>query len=83
VTLPADVHEPLVEAGAEWSSDLYRIAASQFERTADVLDLDDELVAAAGLPGVSDRAPDSVLFSRGVETRFGSAAPAARVGGSG
>jgi uncharacterized protein YqjF (DUF2071 family) len=38
---------------------------------AEVLELDDRLVAAAGLPGVTDRAPDSVLFSLGVETSFG------------
>jgi uncharacterized protein YqjF (DUF2071 family) len=33
--------------------------------------LQDELVAAAGLPGVSDNRPDSVLFSAGVSTAFG------------
>jgi uncharacterized protein YqjF (DUF2071 family) len=33
--------------------------------------LSDELVAAAGFPGVASRAPDSVLFSEGVHTRFG------------
>jgi hypothetical protein len=33
--------------------------------------LDEELVAAAGLPGVADRAPDSVLWSRGVGAVFG------------
>ena len=33
--------------------------------------LRDELVAAAGLPGVVDRPPDSVLFSPGVNARFG------------
>lgn len=38
---------------------------------ADLLEFDDELIAAAGLPRVADRAPDSVLFSPGVETRFG------------
>jgi hypothetical protein len=38
---------------------------------AEVLELDDLLVAAAGLPGVTDRKPDSVLFSPGVETSFG------------
>lgn len=38
---------------------------------AEVLELDDRLVAAAGLPGVTDRPPDSVLFSLGVETSFG------------
>jgi uncharacterized protein len=36
-----------------------------------LLEFDDELVAAAGLPGVADRPPDSVLFSPGVETWFG------------
>ena len=38
---------------------------------AEVLELDDAFVAAAGLGGVVDRPPDSVLFSRGVETSFG------------
>ncbi len=38
---------------------------------ADLVELDDTLVAAAGLPGVSHRPPDSVLFSRGVHTEFG------------
>jgi uncharacterized protein len=37
---------------------------------AELLDLDDALVTAAGLPGLSDRPPDSVLFSRGVHTEF-------------
>ncbi|WP_238325196.1 YqjF family protein [Rhodococcoides fascians] len=31
----------------------------------------DQLVAAAGLPGVSTRTPDSVLYSDGVATQFG------------
>ncbi len=39
--------------------------------TAELLELDDELVAAAGLPGVSSQPPDSVLFSEGVRTQFG------------
>lgn len=39
--------------------------------SAELLELDDQLVAAAGLPGVADRPPDSVLFSPGVQTRFG------------
>lgn len=38
---------------------------------AELLDLDDQLLAAAGLPGITDRHPDSVLFSPGVTTRFG------------
>src|SRR5919107_729249 len=37
---------------------------------ADVLRLDDGLVAACGPSGVSGRPPDSVLFSRGVRTVF-------------
>ncbi len=39
--------------------------------TAELLELDDELLAVAGLPGVVSRPPDSVLFSRGVRTQFG------------
>lgn len=38
---------------------------------ATLLDCDDTLVAAAGLPGVSSRPPDSVLWSKGVRTVFG------------
>jgi uncharacterized protein YqjF (DUF2071 family) len=38
---------------------------------AELLELDDELLSAAGLPGLASRAPDSVLFSRGVRTQFG------------
>jgi uncharacterized protein YqjF (DUF2071 family) len=37
---------------------------------AELLHLDEELLAAAGLPGVSGP-PDSVLFSPGVDVRFG------------
>ena len=40
-------------------------------RDAEVLELDDELVAAAGLPGLTDRAPDHVAFSDGVHAEFG------------
>ena len=45
-------------------------------QSATLVSLDDELVAAAGLPGIVDRPPDSVLFSSGVTTRF--AVPQAR-----
>lgn len=38
---------------------------------AHVTSLRDELCAAAGLPGITDRAPDSVLFSSGVTSKFG------------
>ncbi len=44
---------------------------------ADVLDLDDELVAAAGLPQAQGP-PDSVLYSPGVPVRFGPPAPRGR-----
>jgi uncharacterized protein YqjF (DUF2071 family) len=40
-------------------------------RRAGLRHLDDELVAAAGLPGVTASRPESVLFSRGVHTVFG------------
>ena len=36
-----------------------------------VVDVDDQLVAAAGLPGLTHRPPDSALFSAGVRTVFG------------
>lgn len=39
--------------------------------SAELLELDDELLAVAGLPDVARRPPDSVLFSRGVRTVFG------------
>jgi uncharacterized protein YqjF (DUF2071 family) len=38
---------------------------------AELVSLDDELLAAGGLPGVASRPPDSVLYSAGVTTRFG------------
>jgi uncharacterized protein len=47
-------------------------------QAAALLHLDDALVAACGLPGVADRPPDSVLFSRGVRTQFGLPADAGR-----
>ncbi len=40
-------------------------------RRAELLHLEDTLVAAAGLPGVVERPPDSVLFSTGVRAVFG------------
>jgi hypothetical protein len=38
---------------------------------AEVLSLEDELVAAGGFPGVTARPPDSVLWSPGVRAAFG------------
>jgi uncharacterized protein YqjF (DUF2071 family) len=46
-------------------------------RTAELLDLDDGLVAAAGLGDLARRPPDHVSFSDGVAVRFGLPAPAA------
>lgn len=40
---------------------------------AELLFLDDELLAAAGFPELASREPDSVLFSPGVHTAFGRA----------
>jgi len=40
-------------------------------QTAELLALDDELLAAAGLPRLAATPPDSVLYSPGVTTRFG------------
>lgn len=40
-------------------------------RSATLLELDDELVEAAGVIALVDCPPDSVLFSRGVRTTFG------------
>jgi uncharacterized protein len=38
---------------------------------AELVLLDETLVAACGVAGLAERAPDSVLFSRGVRTEFG------------
>lgn len=39
-------------------------------RDAEVLELDDELLASVGLPGVAERPPDHVAFSDGVHAEF-------------
>ena len=39
-------------------------------RDAEVVELDDGLVASVGLPGVADRPPDHVAFSDGVHAEF-------------
>jgi hypothetical protein len=44
-------------------------------RTAEVLELDDGLVAAAGLGDLARRPPDHVVFSDGVATVFGCPGP--------
>jgi uncharacterized protein YqjF (DUF2071 family) len=47
-------------------------------RTAEVLTLDDGLVAAAGLGDLARRPPDHVAFSEGVAVEFGLPTPASR-----
>lgn len=47
-------------------------------RTATIEHLEDGLVAAAGLPGVVDRAPDSVMYADTVSTAFGAPIVVAR-----
>ena len=44
-------------------------------RRADVVELDDQLLDAAGLPGIATRRPESVLYSPGVTARFGLPVP--------
>jgi uncharacterized protein YqjF (DUF2071 family) len=46
-------------------------------QSAELLELEDELLDAAGLPGLAARPPDSVLFSPGVRTQFGAPLPRA------
>jgi uncharacterized protein YqjF (DUF2071 family) len=64
---------------ARWAMHVGRRSGTHYWRNAheswplfrgDLLDLDDELVADAGFPGLAMRAPDSVLVSPGVTTRF-------------
>lgn len=52
-------------------------------QAATLLHLDDTLVAAAGIPGVVEQPPDSVLYSAGVPTVFGWPYDARRPGASG
>lgn len=43
--------------------------------TAELITLQDTLLAVAGFPGLAERRPDSVLYSPGVTTWFGSSGP--------
>lgn len=45
---------------------------------AELVELDDQLLAATGFPGLAARPPDSVLYARGVSTRFALPARPAR-----
>ncbi|CAD5998738.1 YqjF family protein [Agreia sp. COWG] len=64
---------------ARWSLFVTRGSRTRYMRNehepwpvfrAGLVDLRDELVASAGLPGVADSVPDSVLYSSGVRTSF-------------
>lgn len=48
---------------------------------AELVSLEDSLLERAGIPGLAGRAPDSVLYSPGVTTRFGAPRPVPRGGG--
>lgn len=52
--------------------------ASWTFRRVELRELDDDLVASVGLPGVSTRPPDHVAFSDGVHAEFGPPVPATR-----
>lgn len=65
---------------ARWGAHLARRRGTTFVpnthepwtlRDAEVLELDDGLLASVGLPGVADRPPDAVAFSDGVHAEFG------------
>jgi uncharacterized protein len=64
---------------ARWAMHVGRAGGTRYWRNehepwplhrGELLDLDDELLAAAGFPGLTERAPDSVLVSSGVATWF-------------
>ncbi len=78
---PGEVDDPLADfLTARWGLFTHHLGRTWFLpnthtpwplRPARLLRLDEHLLAAAGLPGVSNRAPDSTLFSAGVRTQFG------------
>jgi len=64
---------------ARWAMHVARAGRTRYWRNehepwplfrGELLELRDELLADAGFPGLADRAPDSVLVSPGVRTRF-------------
>lgn len=73
-------HDPLADfLTARWGMHVARGGRTRFWPNthaswqlfgAELLSLDDELLAATGFPGLAGRAPDSVLYSPGVATRF-------------
>ncbi len=80
--LPGEVHDdPLADfLTARWGLFTRHLGRTWFLpnehapwplRPVRVLEVEDHLVAAAGLPGVTHRPPDSALFSAGIRTVFG------------
>lgn len=76
----ADVPEAARFVSARWGLHVRRWGRTWFVpnahepwplHRAELLALDDQLVAAAGFPGLADREPDLALFSPGVRVRFG------------
>lgn len=69
---------------ARWAMHVARFGGTRYWRNehepwplfrGELLELRDELLADAGFPGLADRAPDSVLVSPGVSTRFSAPVP--------
>ena len=84
VTRPLDEHvtnDPLADfLTARWGMHVRTIGRTRFVpnehetwplQRAELVSLQDGLLGAAGLPGISTTPPDSVLYSPGVRTRFG------------
>jgi len=79
------VHDPLADfLTARWGLHTRRLGRTFYLPNthaawplvrAELLDIDDELLAAVGLRGIIHRPPDSVLFSAGVRTQFGGPQP--------
>lgn len=80
--LPGEIHDdPLADfLTARWGLFTHHLGRTFFLpnehapwplQSVRVLEIEDQLVAAAGLPGLTHRAPDSALFSAGVRTVFG------------
>jgi hypothetical protein len=87
--LPAEVTgDPLADfLTARWGMHVERRGRTRFWpnehaawtlQRAELVELDDQLLAATGFPGLASRPPDSVLYARGVSTRFALPARSAR-----
>ena len=85
VTAPPVVDDPLADfLTARWGLHTRHLGRTFFLpntharwplRQARLISLDDQLLAASGFADLAERAPDSVLYSAGVRTRFGMPQP--------